>query len=634
MPRSRLSARLRAIALRLALGASVAAFAVTVPDAIRTLAQPGDREWTLLVPLALALPVCAWRFGAAWWGGVAWALGLCALSVTARFQAWCMGTGADLHGSWWPALVLCGFTFLCCGAFDHAAHERVRLTRREWAVRPMLFAAVMVVCIAGTLAARGPGADRTLAVGAAAAFPPLVLTALVVGILARALVRGPGKRPVCGWTAINTLCGYGTFALSCALMPPFSLLLALAGSRRERLLRGGMRRWMRLVYAMTPTVSWSWSGHGSALVGRRVVVSNHESILDILSACALPGTRNLLAKTWVFRAPMLGLAARFAGVRNVDRLDPDDYLVDAERLLGEREGVFVFPEGRRTRDGGIDRFRLGAFALADGARTEVVPVAMAGGGWSIPAGQSWIQPGEVRSVVLEPMRREGDETLRAFAARCRASIATAVHATRCQLLPGAYASLQRRGWLLGLPPRLRRATSSERRTDAIARAIAGACATSDETGGDWLLLGTGWSTAALCLRQMAPAGRLHAVETDGAKLRVSAHAWLRSGDTVASSASADPEIPTGWSGMVCHLPCSDDRVRRLLPRILAAKPVVVVVCEDAAGWTAALAGYSVLRWASGESTSVPAATTSCTRDGIVVLVREPLSPVREGGAAD
>ncbi len=611
MPRSRLSS----IAVRLALGVAIVGCLFAIPGAVGTVAQLGSLAWTLLLPLGFAIGVSGWRFGAPWWGGVAWLMGLLALGATARFQAWCMGGAADLAGAWWPCAVLCGFVVLGCGAFEHAARERVRLARREWAVRPMLFAAAMVVCIAGALAARGSEPSRELAVGAAASFPPLVLAALLAGISARALVRGPGRRPVCGWTALNTLCGYGTFALSCALMPPFSLLLLCAGSRRERLLRGGMRRWMRLVYVMTPTVRWSWSGHGSALVGRRVVVSNHESILDILSACALPGTRNLLAKTWVFRAPMLGLAARFAGIRNVDRLDPDDYLADARNLLGEREGVFVFPEGRRTRDGEVDRFRLGAFALAEGASIggtsvggahgEVVPVAMAGGTWSIPAGQSWIQPGEVRSVVLPPMRREPDEPLRAFAARCRSAIVTVLHAARAELLPGWHAALQRRGWLNGLPRRMRAAALRESRAEgdrSIAGALAAACAASEETRGDWLLVGAGWGTAALCLRQIAPGGRLHAIESDGAKLRVAAHAWLRAGDAIDISDSAatpglrEPSPAPVFSGVVCHLPFADQRVASLLPRIAVARPAVVVVCVDARAWLAALPGYSRVLW--------------------------------------
>ena len=80
-----------------------------------------------------------------------------------------------------------------------------------------------------------------------------------------------------------------------------------------------------------------------------------------------------------FATPFLSWLARSA---NLIPVDPDANLVGALRLgaAGLRDGrvLLLFPEGERTLEGDVARFRRGVAVLASRLRVPVVPVAIDG----------------------------------------------------------------------------------------------------------------------------------------------------------------------------------------------------------------------------------------------------------------
>lgn len=101
----------------------------------------------------------------------------------------------------------------------------------------------------------------------------------------------------------------------------------------------------------------------------RVLVCNHESYLDPLLFVATFERQSTAAKPVWFRVPMIASLLRTMGY-----LAPtgprSSVAVMSERIETMRDhlangGVlFLFPEGRRNRDGSIGDFRPGAFKLA------------------------------------------------------------------------------------------------------------------------------------------------------------------------------------------------------------------------------------------------------------------------------
>ena len=523
-----------------------------------------------LAALAVASRV---RFGSWFWGVVLGAWAGVATVLGLRLQAWWMQGAVPGDGTWlvlFLGLAGLGWAMLS-GALNHR-HGGAGL--RRILVAALCFATGMLVVTAASLAWQG-GLARQVALGELVPVAPLVVAVLVLRRVLGRLVGGPGSRPACGWTLANSLTGYGVFAFGCLQAPLIALVAAALGRSRMQWLRTATRVWMRVVYAMTPTVRWRFTGDIDALNGRRLVVANHESMLDILSAGGLPGVRNLLAKTWVFRAPFLGLGARWAGILNVDALSVDAYLEHPDRLLGSREGLFVFPEGRRSRDGLLGRFHLGAFHLAAALQSQVVPVAMCGSRWSLPPSAMWIHPGELHAVVLRPIIRHPDETVRALSERVRNVLAAAAIDGRRQLLDRPFNRLNRRGWFLGLGPVARRSAAQE---DAEVRAALAA----GYGPGRWLQLGAGHGAAALIMRLLVPGAELLVIEP---RARVRTRLLAQG----LSPGSLSGDLPAIWKppspqldGIVCLW--RDAALVCAAATRFVEVPVVILATELVAAW--------------------------------------------------
>ncbi len=430
--------------------------------------------------------------------------------------------------------------------------------------------------------------------------------------LVRALLPRPGRLSADGHTVLNSVFGYGTFVSCCLTLPlllPVAGLCALAGrGARLRLLAAAMRRGMRLVLFCAPTVAWRYDGELAALERARVVVANHEGMLDILAVCSLPGTRTLLAKTWVFRAFPLGLAARAAGLRNSDELEAEDYQASAEATSAADHdaGILVFPEGRRSRGGVVERFRPGAFVLSGALGAAVVPVAISGSRQGIRPDGMWIHPTILHCRVLPPMTRADDETHRQFAERCRLAISAVRLAVLCEQLGQPRMVRNRLQHYTGLGWASARAVRAEHRTGAW-RVLSGAVR--DEPA-PWLFLGCGWSTLAVSLRQLLPGAAIIACEPAPERRAAASCAWFApETDQLCAHASA-VVLPPRLSGLVCLLPLGEVALDELALRALALLDGVLLAPP---GVATALAARHARHPADQAATPAPASASQAAQ---------------------
>ena len=98
-----------------------------------------------------------------------------------------------------------------------------------------------------------------------------------------------------------------------------------------------------------------------------VVVSNHRSNLDI-PAPFLANPIRFLAKTELFRIPLLGITMRKIGIVEVDRARGaaihHQLNQSASDNIQQSRSLMVYPEGTRSRDGVMRDFKKCAFAIA------------------------------------------------------------------------------------------------------------------------------------------------------------------------------------------------------------------------------------------------------------------------------
>ncbi|MDR2588905.1 MAG: 1-acyl-sn-glycerol-3-phosphate acyltransferase [Spirochaetales bacterium] len=174
----------------------------------------------------------------------------------------------------------------------------------------------------------------------------------------------------------------GVYLVFNSVILPFWCALFILG------LRGAGRGILNLSARM-------WARHFLFLVGTRVIVegrgnvpdggrvciiSNHESILDILVLIAYSGmTPGFVAKRELAFIPVLNFWMFMLHCVFIDRGSVKRSFRSLERgvkSLARGNPMVIFPEGTRSRTGRIGEFRPGSFHLASRAGALILPVTL------------------------------------------------------------------------------------------------------------------------------------------------------------------------------------------------------------------------------------------------------------------
>lgn len=230
-----------------------------------------------------------------------------------------------------------------------------------------------------------------------------------------------------GWTVVNAIQLVFTLSWS-AFWISVALLI--------RLVTGSARVPLRMA-------AWLWSpalflGAGARLEvsGRdaidpprpAVYVANHQSMIDVCALfAALPVPLRFVLKAELGRVPFLGWYARAMGMILIRRGRPHharERLAEAAALLEHGHSLAAFPEGTRSSDGHVGRFKHGIFRAAISAGVPVVPIAIQGSGRVMPPGGFRIRPGRIHVTIGRAIDTTGlgVEQRQELAARARAEV--------------------------------------------------------------------------------------------------------------------------------------------------------------------------------------------------------------------
>ena len=123
-----------------------------------------------------------------------------------------------------------------------------------------------------------------------------------------------------------------------------------------------------------------------------IVISNHQSAVDVMLVVSLPGDVRQTAKKRVFDAPCLGIGCKILGHVMVEPNDPEMTLRRCGERLAEGASVHFYPEGTRSPDGFLQRFHRGAFELAIELNQEILPVILCDTCTGMPRDAYWFEP--------------------------------------------------------------------------------------------------------------------------------------------------------------------------------------------------------------------------------------------------
>jgi 1-acyl-sn-glycerol-3-phosphate acyltransferase len=161
-------------------------------------------------------------------------------------------------------------------------------------------------------------------------------------------------------------------------------LLTLPFDRNKRILHQYSCFWGSLYTWLNPF--WRVKIQGREKIKRGVsyvYCANHQSVMDILIIYRLFLHFKWVSKKENFKVPFFGWNMHLNNYLYLDRSSRSSkirMMVNGEKLLNQGSSIMIFPEGTRSKDGSIGKFREGAFILAQKTASPVVPVVIRGSG--------------------------------------------------------------------------------------------------------------------------------------------------------------------------------------------------------------------------------------------------------------
>ena len=256
-----------------------------------------------------------------------------------------------------------------------------------------------------------------------------------------------------------------------------------------------------------------------------VILCNHQSHLDLMCLMMLTPKLIVLTNDWAWHSPFYGRLIRYADFFPVS--DGLDRTLDRLReAIREGYSVAIFPEGTRSADCSLLRFRRGAFYLAEQLGVDLLPVVLHGTGHVLPKQDFMLRRGSIHVRVLPRIaptdtRFGTDHVARARAVRV---LYREEYAALCRRIETAdyFADLVVHNYIYKGPSVERAVRSALRRHGNYAAEIA---ALPDR--GEVTLRNTGYGERALLAALVKPELQITAVEPDEDRRAIALHCAAR-----------------------------------------------------------------------------------------------------------
>ena len=138
-----------------------------------------------------------------------------------------------------------------------------------------------------------------------------------------------------------------------------------------------------------------------------VFVSNHQGAYDIFLIYGYLGAPiKWMMKKGLAKIPFVGFACRMAGFIFVDNSTAraaQKSVQEAKHRLRHGRSLVIFPEGARTPDGHLGRFKRGAYQIAIEQQLPIIPITLNGPFKVLPIGSCCIRPHRMEMIIHPPV---------------------------------------------------------------------------------------------------------------------------------------------------------------------------------------------------------------------------------------
>ncbi|HVA93721.1 MAG TPA: lysophospholipid acyltransferase family protein, partial [Candidatus Dormibacteraeota bacterium] len=174
-------------------------------------------------------------------------------------------------------------------------------------------------------------------------------------------------------------------------------------------------------------------GRENIPAGVCMFAANHTSNADAAAIVgAIPRRLAIFGRKSLFDIPIVGLAFRLAKFVPVDRGNREAALASVKQAIeymNQGYSFLVYPEGTRSMDGRLQRFKKGAFVMAIEAGVPIVPVICTGAHRVMRKKSLVIHPGKVTVRFAKPIDAAS------YTIDRRDELARRVHAVIAEELP-------------------------------------------------------------------------------------------------------------------------------------------------------------------------------------------------------
>lgn len=285
-------------------------------------------------------------------------------------------------------------------------YESGRSTLMERRKSVIISAVIMFIGIGTLIFAKHPAMRSLAEITMLGMFVVVVMAHFLPEWLFRWLTEKKGQRreePVTLWRLAKTIYAFAFLILSVLVVTPIAFVLFLGRKRewKDRWLHGVLYKFSNFVIRRVPGVGFTLdNSNGETFDKPAVIISNHQSHLDLMCLLMLTPKMVVITNEWVWRNPIYGPLIRRAefvpaaeGVEN--------YMSQLRSLVERGYSILVFPEGTRSEDCRILRFHKGAFHLAQELGLDIVPVCLHGVGKVLPKRELMLRKGHITVTVGE-----------------------------------------------------------------------------------------------------------------------------------------------------------------------------------------------------------------------------------------
>lgn len=200
----------------------------------------------------------------------------------------------------------------------------------------------------------------------------LVISQIVQPVLFNWFIKNrarSGKMPFTLWSFLKTIFAYLYFLIGCLVLIIIGFFLIginpIAKRKSKDIYHYLIHFYVRsLIKIMANVKSKKWYEKNIDWDKPGIIIANHSSFLDILFAITLHPKLIIMTNKWVWNSPFFGRIIRWADYYPIVN-DPLADLSNLQEKIEQGYHLVIFPEGTRSLDGNIGRFKKGAFYLAE-----------------------------------------------------------------------------------------------------------------------------------------------------------------------------------------------------------------------------------------------------------------------------